>query len=168
MLLPRSDTALSDCREHLQAFPDTDPAIAAYLARHVAVVLCAEIEQAVTSLIVERVNRGCDQASRGFVRSVRKNLVRNARPGEVADTLKLFGEACHGTYESRINLDLGDEGRGRLGTIVTGRDSTAHAAPIDITFAELETAFSYAVKMVAAVEEALRGPVPLADEASQG
>jgi len=155
MLLPRTDTALSDCRAHLQRFPETDPAVVSYLVGHVSVVLCGEIEEAITRLIVERVSRGCDDGAANLVRTVRGNLVRNAKPSELGDKVALFGDKSAARYKELVNETVGDSGLSRLGTLVRHRDATAHGPPLDLTFGELERAYSAADSLMKAVEQAL-------------
>lgn len=161
MLLPRTDTALSDCRSHLQRFPDTDPAVVSYLVRHVAVILCGEMETTITRLIVERVSRGCDDGAANLVMTVRRNLVRNARPAELADKVALFGDKPATRYQELVEATVGDGGLSRLGTLVKHRDATAHSTPLDLTFAELEKAYSDADSLMQAAEQALIVDSPL-------
>jgi hypothetical protein len=166
ILLPRSDTALEDCRKHLSDFPDTDPAVTAYLVRHVSVLLCNEIEAALTQLIIDRVDRGCDEGAANLVKTVRGGLVRNARPKEMRDAIHLFGEPCGQLYDRRIEEKVGDEGLSRLGTLVSHRNLISHSTPADLTFSELERAYKAAAGLLEAAREALEteidGPMAVA------
>lgn len=66
-LLPLTQTAISDCRNHSTQFPGADPAIGAYLTRYANGLLCAEIEKVVNGLIRQRLAQGCsDSATLSF------------------------------------------------------------------------------------------------------
>ena len=152
LLFPLTDMAISDCRQHISQYPDIDPAISAYLTRHVNGLMCAEIERVVTRLIRERLGKGCrDAATSSFLQSLGRSSVRNATVSEIRNTIKLLG----GQYQEKFNhlLDqvVGQEGIEKLGISVGKRNENAHENPPDITFGELEDAFSIANKVVDAV-----------------
>ena len=103
-LLPLAGAAIVDYREHLNQNPDTDPAILAYLTRHINGLICAEIEQVVTRLVCERLDVGQhDPEARsffpGFLDARRMSSIRNARVDEVRTTLSAFGLA----YKNKFN-----------------------------------------------------------------
>lgn len=158
MLLPRTDTALEDCRRHLEACPDIDPAVLSYLVRHLAVTLCAEMEHSLSKILVQRVEAGCDEGPANLIKSVRKNLLRSARPSEIKDIVRYFGESSLARYEDEIRTSVGDEGLSRLGTLVSHRDATAHTEPLDMTFREFELAYQAAVGIATAFLAALPSP----------
>ena len=73
LLLPLTDTAISDCRNHINKHPDIDPAVLSYLTRPVNGLMCAEIESVITRLIRERIEVGCsDEATLSFLQSMRR------------------------------------------------------------------------------------------------
>ena len=152
LLLPLTDTAISDCRQHISKYPDIDPAIPAYLTRHVNGLMCTEIEQVITRLIQERIGKGCnDTATSNFMKSMGKSYVRNAKVSEIRDTIKNLGIE----YQEKLNLLLeqtvGQDGIDKLGITVGKRNENAHKDPPDITFRELEDVFSIAARVVEAV-----------------
>ena len=160
LLLPLTDTAISDCRNLLLKYRDTDPidpAIVSYLTRHVNGLLCAEIELVVSLLIKERIQAGCsDDAASNFLGSSRRNLVRNAKYSEISDKLGLLGETYKSRFREAVESEIGDEGIQKLGIAVGNRDNDAHHTPPDITFGELEEVFSIATSIVDAVERVLQ------------
>ena len=156
ILLPFTEAAITDCRQHLSQHPDIDPAVSAYLARYVNGLMCAEIEQVVSGLIRARLERGCsDAATFNFLTSWQRGIVRNARIGEIRDTIGLLGGNYKDTFNNLVNQNVGDEGIDRLGRAVSQRNRNAHDAPPDITFGELEIALTFARKVVEAVRLAL-------------
>jgi hypothetical protein len=90
-----------------------------------------------------------------FAKTVSRGFVRNARSGEIGDVLGRFGDNCKARFQSVIGRSIGEAGLNRIGNLVRNRDSFAHLDPPDVTFGELETAFSDVLKMVDAVAQAL-------------
>lgn len=152
ILLPFTEAAIADCRQHLNQHPDIDPVISAYLARYVNGLMCAEIEQVVSGLIRARLEKGCsDTATFNFLKSLQRGVVRNAKIGEIKTTIGLLGREYRDTFDNLINRNVGDEGIDRLGRAVSERNRNAHDAPPDITFGELEEVIPFAKKVVEAV-----------------
>lgn len=151
-LLPLTHTAIADCRDHVNQFPGADPAILAYLTRHVNGLMCAEIERVVTRLIRERLGKGCsDTATSSFLQSLGRSSVRNATVSEIRNTIKLLGSQYQEKFNHLLEQTIGQEGIEKLGIAVGKRNENAHENPPDITFGELEDAFSTATKVVDAV-----------------
>lgn len=160
LLLPRTETAITDCRQHLSQHPDIDPAVSAYLARYVNGLMCAEIEQVVSGLIRARLEKGCsDAATFNFLTSWQRGWVRSAKIGEIRDTIGLLGGNYKDTFNNLINQNVGDEGSGKLGRAVSDRNQNAHENPPDITFRELEDVIPFAKKVVEAVRLTLESQI---------
>ena len=152
LLLPLTYMAISDCRQHISQHSDIDPAILAYLTRHVNGLMCAEIERVVTRLIRERLGKGCsDAATFSFLQSLRRSSVRNATVSEIRNTIKLLGSEYQEKFNHLLEQTVGQESIEKLGIAVGKRNENAHENPPDITFGELEDAFSIANKVVDAV-----------------
>ena len=137
--------------------PDTDPAISAYLTRYINVLMCAEIESTVTDIVRERIERGSDKQVSNFLKSMRRNAVRNATYSEIADKVGLFGTDYKRQIRNDVMARVGDEGIERLGIAVRKRDDTTHHARAqpDITFSELEAAYKAAEEVVESVKNVL-------------
>ena len=156
LLLPLTDTAIEHCREHLAAHPDTDPAVTAYLARHVNSLMCAEIEIVVTNLIETRVRAGCNDAvTANLLNSLRRNIVRNAQYGEIRNSLKTLSPEIADHFERLVELNVGERGKTMLGNAVAKRNESAHERPPSVTFEELEQVYSVAVEIVKSAQEVL-------------
>lgn len=154
--LPLTGTAIEDCRDHINQYPETDAAILAYLTRHVNGLMCAEIEQVVTRLIRERIGLGCsDEATRNYLGSLRRSAVRNAKVSEIRNTLALLGNTYRDRFNNLVDRTAGEDGIEKLGTAVAKRDQDAHDQPPDITFRELEEVYGIATEVVVAVRQSL-------------
>ena len=156
-LLPLTGSAITDYQAHLSRHPSTDPIILAYLARHINGLMCAEIEQVTTRLIRERLEIGCsDTATANFLKSMRRGAIRNAKYSEIRDSLSLFGNEYRDRFSELIQVSIGENGIERLGMAVGKRDQDAHDNPPDITFRELEEAYTIAVTVMDAVQQTLK------------
>ena len=153
VLLPLTETAIKDCKNHINQHPDIDPAIFAYLARHVNGLMCTEIERVVTRLIRDRLAIGCsDNATSNFLKSLGRSSVRNATISEIRNTIRLLGNDYMDTFINLVDQSVGQEGIEKLGIAVGKRNENAHENPPNITILELEEVFSIATKVVEAVK----------------
>ena len=156
LLLPLTQTAISDSRSHLAQFPGADPVVGSYLTRYANWLMCAEIEKVVSELIRNRLLAGCgDQATASFVRSIRRGAVRNATFAEIREKVSLFGSQYRANFDELISQTVEEGGKEKLGIAVENRNTNAHDHPEDITLRELEDAFSVASKVVEAVRDVL-------------
>ena len=156
-LLPLTDTAISDYRNHLESFPDTEQPILDYLVRHINGLMCAEIEQVITDLFRNRLEQGTnDVAISNYIRRILgRSAVRNARFREIRDKLSFFGDEFGQTFEEFVGISVGEEGIEKLGIAVGKRDQDAHHQPPSLTFSDLEEAFGVASLVVQDVQKAL-------------
>ena len=137
----------------MNKYPDTDPAIFAYLARHVNGLMCMEIEQVVTRLIRDRLAMGCsDTATANFLKSLGRSFVRNATISEIRNTIRLLGNDYRDKFNNLIDQSVGQADIDKLGMAVRNRNENAHENPPNITFRDLQEVFPIAVKVVEAVK----------------
>lgn len=159
VLLPLTETAIKDCKNHINQHPDIDPAISAYLARHVNGLMCTEIERVVTRLIRDRLAIGCsDTATFNYLKSLVRSSVRNATISEIRNTIRLLGNDYRDKFNNLIDQSVGQEGIDKLGMAVRNRNENAHEHPPNITFRDLEEVFPIAIKVVEAVKLTLEPP----------
>ena len=155
-ILPLTETAISDYWRHVDQYPDSDQAILDYLTRHINGLMCAEIERVVTRLIRERLRIGCrDEATANYLTTLRRSAVRNATLAAIKGTLDLFGSEYGSKFGELVHQSVGDPGISKLGMAVENRNQDAHDNPPDITFRELEEAYTVAVQVVEAVRQVL-------------
>ena len=74
---------------------------------------------------------------------------------EIRNKMNLFGKEYGERFDCLIDQIVGQEGIEKLGMAVGKRNENAHENPPDITFGELEEAFSVASKVVEAVRNTL-------------
>jgi len=153
--LPETKRVLDDCTKHLTDTNTFASPIEVYLARSALITLCAEIELTVAKLIGKRLEAITDLELLDFSRTTSKNVVRNARPGELGKVMEKFGPNCRARFDAHLDQHLGLAGRGRIGNIVDHRDDFNHVTPPPITFREAQQGYIDALELIAAIEAAL-------------
>jgi hypothetical protein len=159
--LPRIDTALADCAALLAAVRECDPAIdtaavEAYLARHLVVLLCAEVETAVNAALLERVDAAVtDVDVRNLIASVRRGVVRSAKHRDIGEALAKLSDEVKRTYDAAVVSAVGEAGIARLGNAVQARDNSAHSAPPNITIGDVAEAAKVAAEAVSCARTAM-------------
>ena len=161
LLLPLTGTAIADYQNHLHEFPDTDPVIMAYLTRHINGLMCGEIEQVVTQLIVDRLAIGHDDSETldffsNFLKFRRISSVRNATFEEIRNTLSSFGPKYREKFNDLVHNAVDNEGIEKLRIAVVKRNEDAHSIPPSITFEEVEEAYDIAISVIDAVSNTLK------------
>ena len=155
-LLPLTGSAIADYQEHLAQYPETDPVILAYLTRHINGLMCAEIEQAVTRFVCERMGTGHsdEQISTffpNFLDSRRISSVRNARFDQIRTTLSSFGLAYRDRFDYLVSQAMNTEETTMLNTAVKKRNDDAHSIPPTVRFEEVTETYRVASAIVDAV-----------------
>ena len=158
--LPRTERAIADFQNLLSQHPHTDGAIQSYLTSHINVLMCAEIEQVVTRLVVERLavgHRDEDTANffPNFLQERRISSIRNATVAEIRKTLAAFSPAYREQFDGLISQAVKAEDVQKLREVVEKRNASAHGIPPNITFRELEETYDAAAAIVAAVRQTL-------------
>jgi len=161
--MPQTETALGDCRDFLSvvraAVPLLDPApIEAYLARHIVVLLCNEVESLIASYLNEMVDAaGCTPPVANLLKSV-KRPVRSIRNDDIAEMLGALGLNYKATFKAEVQQLIGDAGSSRMGSAAVARDDAAHRSPPAVTLAELELTTQAALGSLQAVRTTLGLP----------
>ena len=162
--LPRTELALGDCDDHLARVRTLDEAsdtsaVEAYLARHVVVLLCAEVESRLHEYFDERVDASeCDDVSKRLLKSVKRGVSRSAKHSDISDTIARLGPEYRKKYDELVTNAIGDEGIARIGNAVGVRDQASHSSPPSVTLAELILAAEAADAMLASVRETIGLP----------
>jgi len=134
-MLSQSTEALSTCRKHLDQHQAFGTEIEAYLVRYCLVVICAEIESLILSMVVRRAQRSGDTEVAGFVDAVVGKIFRRIRTGEMGDLLRYFYPNLKVVFNGRVNNTLEQVA---LNKIVDNRHNMAHGrSTVNMTFSEL-------------------------------
>ena len=155
-LLRLTGAAIADYQNHLDEFPNTDPVILAYLTRHINGLMCAEIEQVVTSLVCARLGAGYgDEETSNFFPNFlnyrRISSIRNARVDQIRIALSSFGSDCRERFDRLVREAVDAEDIGKLSTAIRKRNDDAHSIPPTITFQEVEETYLITTAVMDAV-----------------
>ena len=155
-LLPLTGAAIADYQNHLDEFPNTDPVILDYLTRHINGLMCAEIEQVVTSLVCARLGAGYgDEETLNFFPNFLNyrhiSRIRNARVDQIRITLSSFGSDCQERFDRLVRDAVDADDIGKLSTVIRKRNDDAHSIPPTITFQEVEESYLIATAVMEAV-----------------
>lgn len=160
-MLPRTETALEECRAHLEISSSYGTPIESYLTNHIAVLLCSELETTVRELVHEHAFVLSEDPVADFVRKFTKNIVRNAKHSEIKDVVGGFGTEYKEAYDLHVRLSIGDGGILRIANTVSHRDDVAHRIPQQLSFVDVDMAYQAAEKIVEAVATTLADRAPL-------
>jgi hypothetical protein len=130
-------------------------AVASYLAGHLAVLLCGEVESALTGYFDELIDSvGCDESIKRLARS-RKGAASSAKFSDLSGAIGRLGESAKEKFKTEVMSAVGEPGISRLGNVVSLRDDTAHNTPPLITLSEVELAAEVAKKVLQAARTAM-------------
>lgn len=139
MTQPSTEEAIEVCEKHLADTKSFGTEIEAFLVRYLLVIICAEIEQSVLSMTVERVRRVGDNQVTGFVDSTVEKLFRRVRTGEMGGLLGYFDKDIEKAFMEKINAT---EEQAAFNNIVNNRHNMAHGkATVQMTFKELRESY---------------------------
>lgn len=150
-LLVRTRAAVDDCEQHLKDTGASGTEIEAYLTQYVLVVMCAEIEQAVHSILERRVAGTADPDLTRFALSSGQRVLRSVSKNELAGFVGRFGDHAKEKLDSLL-----DETEVTLyNNAVKARHDIAHSRGATLTFSELLKALEVADKVIDAVNQAM-------------
>lgn len=151
MLLLRTQLAFDNCQEHLNISNAWGSAIESYLTQHVLVIMCADVQQEIYSVVEKRADMADDVALKNYAVATCKKVLRSIGKGEVAGFVGHFG----GDAKEYLNNNIDDEDVTIYNNAVSSRHDVAHSIGVNVTFRELEDAIKAARKLITVVSEAI-------------
>ena len=136
MRIARIDETLDVCQHHLNSSGTFGTQIESLLTYSILVIMYAEFEQNIESILQEKCASIGDGSIRSFVESCLRLVSRNIRVGELAGLLGRFGDL----YKTRFNEKCSDNPRARdsYSSIITNRHATAHSSGSTASFLEVK------------------------------
>ncbi len=135
MRLPRVDSAINVCAEHIQKSSAAGTEIESYLTQHLLVFMCAAFEEHIEDLVHARVGKSGDAAIASFARSATSQLFRSLKTTEIAGLLGRFGKESKERFQDEMKRNQRAETF--FNNIVTNRHEVAHLAGCNVTFPEI-------------------------------
>ena len=149
--LSRTQVAFEECKTHLQETKAAGSPVESYLAGHILVLLCADMEQALYRIATRRAQRATDSLLQTFVSNASPRILRSVQKGEIADFLGSFGPDC----KTRFNGALEDRDVTRYNNAVQNRHKAAHGQGSTTAFLELQAIINAAHKILDSAENSL-------------
>ena len=136
MRIARIDETLDVCEHHLHSSGTFGTQIESLLTYSVLVIMYAEFEQNIETILQEKCASIDDGAIRAFVESCLRLVSRNIRVGELAGLLNRFGDE----HKSKFNDKCADKPQARdsYSSIITNRHATAHSTGSNASFQEVK------------------------------
>lgn len=134
MRIARIDQALETCEEHLERTSAFGTEIESLLTRSLLVLICAEFEQKIESLVQLRCSVISDAAIKEFVGSCVSAVFRSVKSSEISGLLNRFGAEYKERFKSKLDTD--PVAVTFYNNIVINRHGVAHAEGTNITFSE--------------------------------
>ena len=136
--MPRIDNALEDCENHFVATYSFGTGIERLLTYSLLVVIYAEFEQMMNSIVQERCNLIEDESLRELIRGCLGNVSR-IQSSHIGELLERFGEDRRTAFRSKI-IATADNQRAETfyNNLITNRHDTAHSIGSNLTFEEVK------------------------------
>ena len=136
--MPRIDNALEDCENHLVATYSFSTEVERLLTYSLLVVIYAEFEQMMNSIVQEKCNLIEDESLRELVRGCLGNVSR-IQSSHIGDLLERFGEGRKIAFRSKITATADNQRAETFyNNLITNRHDTAHSIGSNLTFEEVK------------------------------
>ena len=136
--LVRIDTALEDCESHLASSESFGTPIDSLLTYSLLVVIYAEFEQQINSIVRQRCDSIEDDSLREIVLSCIGNVSR-IKSSDIGDLLKRFGANRRAAFRYEIGASIGNQqAETSYNNLITNRNDTAHGIGSNLTFADVK------------------------------
>ncbi|MCZ6802409.1 MAG: hypothetical protein O7D86_00330 [Proteobacteria bacterium] len=149
--LLKARTAHKTCREHIDSLESQNTEIESYLTEHILVILCANVQQDIYSIIEARANKSGDDQLKLYSIATCKRVLRSVLQSEVTGFIGNFGEDAKKYFTDNI-----DERKMIIyNNAVRNRHKTAHTSNATVTFREIDDIIESAEHLLEEVEEAI-------------
>lgn len=150
-VLLRTESALQEVSLHVEETGARGTQVEIFLAQHILVIMCAEMQQEIIRLIKARMDElGSAELSSFAVASCGK-LFRSVMTSEIAGLLGNFSAACKESF----NAQLGDRVVMQYNAAVKDRHSVAHKSGVQLTLNDVKAVLEDAKAVLSATVIAL-------------
>lgn len=152
MKLPKVESAIRVCKEHLDNTRAKGTEIESILTKYLLVYICGAYEIEIKRMVTQRAGKTGDKEIESFVMNTIKTF-RSLRMKDIRESLLgRFSDACEAAFDSKVT---GTEAETRFTNIILNRHSIAHGREIHMTFDELLESYYKAGTVLTAIEDAL-------------
>lgn len=149
--LLRAGSALQEATQHVDDTGTRGTQVETFLAQHILVIMCAEMQQEIGRLIKTRIDElGSTEISNFTVASCGR-LFRSVMTNEIAGLLGNFSAKCKESF----NAQLGDRVVMQYNAAVKDRHAVAHKSGVQLTLSDAKAVLEDAAKVLYAASHAL-------------
>lgn len=149
--LLRTRLAVENCHEHLDESSSWGTEIESYLTQHVLIVMCAEVQQELYSILEERAGEASDDELKSFAVATGKKVLRSVGKKEIANFVGFFGSSA----KDFLNQIVDEREVTLYNNAVSNRHDIAHRSGSNVTFRELQDILRSASNLIDAVQRAI-------------
>ena len=138
MRVARIDRALEDCENHLSSTESFGTPIERLLTYSLLVVIYAEFEQKINSIVQQRCDSIEDDSLRELVSKCIGGVSR-IQSSNIGDLLQRFGEQRKTSFRSEITANQANQRAETFyNNLITNRHDTAHSIGSNLTFEDVK------------------------------
>ena len=164
MRIPRVDEALSRCKQVRSAAISTGLEVQDLLARALLVLIYAEFERVIRSVILKRCEEIPDAAVSQFVVSCVENVFRSLGIGALGGLLGRFDDESRREFQNRVDQNATN----MYDSLMRNRNAAAHGEGVSPTLEEIEGYYLHAHVVLDHFREALFRGTPIVREETNG
>lgn len=150
-VLLRTRAVINDCEKHLESTGAFGSEIEFYLAQHILVILCADVQQEIYQIAESRAVIAGDNELVNYVISSGRRILRSVQKDEIASFIGLFGSQAKDKLNSLVN----ERDVTLYNNAVRSRHDVAHKLGAQITIGDLKNTATAATRLLEAVRESL-------------
>lgn len=139
------------CESHIAENALQGTPIEAFLAQYLLVILSAEVQQEIYTIVREYAMSAFPEPLRNFVPDAAERLLRSVKSSEIAGLLGTFGAAT----KARFTAQLSERVVTIYNNAIAQRHEIAHYSGTSISFADLKAAILCAEEIIEAARVAL-------------
>ncbi|WP_292961642.1 hypothetical protein, partial [Novosphingobium sp. UBA1939] len=148
MPLDRTETAIALIKGQEDGGQSDGP-ISSFLAQYVSVVLYAEMEEEIASVVRDHIT-SCSSAALGlFIQGNMDGIIRRTPKSDIGKLVLQFGEAFKTAFEDKID----PSSVSRYSNVIAARHAVGHRQGSSITLAEVELGLAGANLIISALKE---------------
>jgi hypothetical protein len=149
--LLKTHSAIDTCKVHLDSCGASGTEIESFLTQHVLVVLCADVQQEIYSILEARLNEVSDTELKNFSLTTGKKVFRSIGKKEISGFLGHFSPKA----KAYLDKNISDQDVALYNSAVSRRHDVAHKTGTNITFRELSAILISAGNILTAIESAI-------------
>lgn len=148
---------LNEIKELVSSFDDSNKVVS-YINKYAIIRATGSIEFAFKKIIADKVENGCHNQIKNFIKRKIRESAHNPRLGTIENVLTDFDLRWQKKFNEKISLENKVALDDSLTKLVTERNSFAHGRDADIGIEEIITNFQNGQKVIKILDETVHFP----------